>query len=143
MVLGPLKLVARSWSKTSTVNQTSCDGCFRKDGRSVYYDYERTSTPAGLSPNGNSFQMALLEPNRVSTVFSYQQNMVDCINLGHHFPKGNCRHFDPGDWLKYDPLLPRHSRSRPGILDCLLVQSSQQHGCLFGKITLILALSGI
>jgi hypothetical protein len=62
----------------------------------VYYDYERTSTPAGILPSGNSFQMALLEPNRVSTVFSYQQNMVDCINLGHHFPKGNCRHFDPG-----------------------------------------------
>ena len=47
------------------------------------------------------------------------------------------------DWLKYDPSLPRHSRSQSGILDCLLVQSSQQHGCLCGKITLILALSGI
>ncbi|CAG8907173.1 unnamed protein product [Penicillium nalgiovense] len=34
------------------------------------------------------------------------------------------------DWLKYDPSLPRHSRSQPGILDCLLVQISQQHGCL-------------
>jgi hypothetical protein len=31
-----------------------------------------------------------------SGLFSYQQNMVGCINLGHHFPKGNCRHFDPG-----------------------------------------------
>ncbi|CAP79525.1 hypothetical protein PCH_Pc23g00310 [Penicillium rubens Wisconsin 54-1255] len=39
------------------------------DGRSVYYDYERTSTPAGISPNGNSFQMALLEPNRASIGF--------------------------------------------------------------------------
>ncbi|CDM32750.1 unnamed protein product [Penicillium roqueforti FM164] len=29
------------------------------------------------------------------------------------------------DWLKYDLSLPRHSRSQPGILDCLLVQISQ------------------
>jgi hypothetical protein len=71
VVVEPLGLVPRSWSKISTVNQCSCDGCFWKDGRSVYYDYERTSTPAGISPNGNSFPMALLEPNRVSTVFSY------------------------------------------------------------------------
>ncbi|CAG8182112.1 unnamed protein product [Penicillium nalgiovense] len=70
--------------------------------------------------------------------------MVYCINLGHHFPKGNGRHVDRGDWLKYNLSLPRHSRRRrPGILDCLLVQSSQQHGCLCGKITLILGLSGI
>jgi hypothetical protein len=96
MFMGPLGLALRSWSKFSTVNQRSCDGCFWKHGRSVYYDYERTSTPAGISPNGNTVQTALLEPNRVSTVFSYQQNMVNCINLGHHFPKGNCRHFDPG-----------------------------------------------
>jgi hypothetical protein len=35
----------------------------------------------------------------------------------------------------WDLSLPRHSRrSRSGILDCLLVQSSQQHGCLCGKI---------
>ena len=85
--MGPLGLVPRSRSKISTVNQRSCDGCFWEVGRSVYYDYERTSTPAGISPNENSFQMALLEPNRVSTMlFSYQQNMVDCINLGHHIP---------------------------------------------------------
>ncbi|CAG8035121.1 unnamed protein product [Penicillium nalgiovense] len=58
--------------------------------------------------------------------------MVDCINWGHHFPKGNYRH-SIWDWLKYDPSLPRHSRSQPGILDCLLVQISQQHGCLFGS----------
>jgi hypothetical protein len=96
MFMGPLGLAPRSWSKLSTVNQRSCDGCFWKHGRIVYYDYERTNTPAGISPNGNSFQTALLEPNRVSIVFSYQQNMVDCINLAHHFPKGNCRHFDPG-----------------------------------------------
>jgi hypothetical protein len=30
--------------------------------------------------------------------------------LGHHFPKGNGRHFDRGDWLKYNMSLPRHSR---------------------------------
>ncbi|CAG8168580.1 unnamed protein product [Penicillium nalgiovense] len=69
MVLGPLGLAPRSRSKISTVNQRSCDGRFWKDGRSVYYDYERTSTPAGISPNGNSFQMALLEANRASIGF--------------------------------------------------------------------------
>ncbi|CAP79446.1 hypothetical protein PCH_Pc19g00300 [Penicillium rubens Wisconsin 54-1255] len=36
----------------------------------VYYDYERTSTPARISPHENSFQMALLDPNRVPTVVS-------------------------------------------------------------------------
>ncbi|CAG8906575.1 unnamed protein product [Penicillium nalgiovense] len=67
MFMGPLGLAPRSWSKFSTVNQRSCDGCFWKDGRIVYY--ERTSTPAGISPNGNSFQTALLEPNRVTIGF--------------------------------------------------------------------------
>ena len=70
MVLGPLGLAPRSRSKISIVDQRSCDGCFWKDGRSVYYDYERTSTPAGISPNENSFQMALLEPNRVQSGFN-------------------------------------------------------------------------
>jgi hypothetical protein len=46
----------------------------------INYDYERTSTPAGLSPNGNSFQMALLEPNRVSTVLS-QVNAINHVLL--------------------------------------------------------------
>jgi hypothetical protein len=30
-------LAPRSQSKISTINQRSCDGCFWKDGRSVYY----------------------------------------------------------------------------------------------------------
>ncbi|CAG8247604.1 unnamed protein product, partial [Penicillium nalgiovense] len=62
----PLGLFPRSSSKLSTVNQRPCGGCFWKHGRIVFYDYERTSTPAGVSPDGNSFQTALLEPNRVS-----------------------------------------------------------------------------
>jgi hypothetical protein len=62
MAVGPLELALRSWSKFSTVNQRSCDGCFWKDGRGIYYDYERTSTPARISPHGNSFQVALLDP---------------------------------------------------------------------------------
>lgn len=70
MFMGPLGLAPRSWSKLSTVNQRSCDDCFWKHGRIVYYDYERTSAPAGISPNGNSFQTALLEPNRVSIGFN-------------------------------------------------------------------------
>jgi hypothetical protein len=69
MVVGPHGLSLRPWSKVSTVDQGSCDGCLWKDGRSVYYDYERTSTPAGILPSGNSFQMALLEPNRDSIGF--------------------------------------------------------------------------
>ncbi|CAG8145341.1 unnamed protein product [Penicillium nalgiovense] len=67
MFMGPLGLAPRSSSKLSTVNQRSCDGCFWEDGRTVYYDYERTSAPAGISPNRNSFQTALLEPNRVQS----------------------------------------------------------------------------
>ncbi|CAG8135854.1 unnamed protein product [Penicillium nalgiovense] len=113
MFIGPLGLSPRSSSKLSTVNQRSCDGCFWKAGRTDYYDYERTSTPAGISPNGNSFQTALLEPIRVSIV------QLPSLRSGR---------------LKYDPSLPRHSRSQPGILVCLLVQISQQHGCLCGKI---------
>jgi hypothetical protein len=31
MVVGPLGLAPSSWSKFSTVNQRSCDYCFRKD----------------------------------------------------------------------------------------------------------------
>ena len=64
----------------------------------VYYDYERTSTPARTPPHENSFQMALLDPNRVPTVFSYQQSMVDCMDLGQHFAKGNGRHLDRGGY---------------------------------------------
>ncbi|CDM32563.1 hypothetical protein PROQFM164_S02g002714 [Penicillium roqueforti FM164] len=86
----------RSSSKLSTVNQRSCDGCFWKAGQTDYYDYERTSTPAGISPNGNSFQTDTTSQKAIA-VTSIQ------------------------DWLKYNPSLPRHSRSQPGILDCLLV----------------------
>ncbi|CAG8252983.1 unnamed protein product [Penicillium nalgiovense] len=117
-----------------------------QDGRIVFYDYERTSTPAGISPNGNSFQTALLEPNRVTIGFQ------PCSLIGRTWlialtwdttSQKAIAVTSIRDWLKYDPSLPRHSRSQPGILDCLLVQISQQHGCLCGKITLILALSGI
>ncbi|CAG8213191.1 unnamed protein product [Penicillium nalgiovense] len=69
MFIGPLGLSPRSSSKFPTANQRLCGGCFWKHGRIVYYDYERTSTPAGISPNGNSFQTALLELNRVSIGF--------------------------------------------------------------------------
>ncbi|CAP79371.1 hypothetical protein PCH_Pc17g00840 [Penicillium rubens Wisconsin 54-1255] len=55
--------------------------------------------------------------------------MVDCINLDTTSKKAIAV-TSIRDWLKYDPSLPRHSRSQPGILDCLLVQISQQHGCL-------------
>ncbi|CAG8278760.1 unnamed protein product [Penicillium salamii] len=149
MVLGPLGLAPRSRSKISIVNQRSCDGCFWKDGRSVYYDYERTSTPAGISPNGNLFQTALLEPNRVqSGSIGFQpcslisRTWLIALTWDTTSQKAIAV-TSIRDWLKYDPPLPRHSRSQPGILDCLLVQISQQHGCLCGKITLILALSGI
>ncbi|CAG8181802.1 unnamed protein product [Penicillium nalgiovense] len=110
MFMGPLGLAPRSWSKFSTVNQRSCDGCFCKDGRIVYYDYERTSTPAGISPNGNLTWLIALTWDTTS------QKAIAVTSIR--------------DWLKYDPSLPRHSRSQPGILDCLLVQISQQHGCL-------------
>ncbi|CAG8016700.1 unnamed protein product [Penicillium salamii] len=146
MFMGPLGLAPRSWSKLSTVNQRSCDGCFWKHGRIVYYDYERTSTPAGISPNGNSFQTALLEPNRVSIGFQpcslISRTWLIALTWDTTSQKAIAV-TSIRDWLKYDPSLPRHSRSQPGILDCLLVQISQQHGCLCGKITLILALSGI
>ncbi|CAG8906939.1 unnamed protein product [Penicillium nalgiovense] len=124
MVLGPLGLAPRSRSKISIANQRSCDGCFWKDGRIVYYDYERTSTPAGISPNGNSTWLIALTWDTTS------QKAIAVTSIR--------------DWLKYNLSWPRHSRrSRPGILDCLLVQISQQHDCLCGKITLILALSGV
>ncbi|CAG8108693.1 unnamed protein product [Penicillium nalgiovense] len=113
MFMGPLGLSPRSWSKFFTVNQCSRGGCFWKHGRIVYYDYERTSPPAGISPNGNSTWLIALTGDTTS------QKAITVTSIW--------------DWLKYDPSLPRHSRSQPGILDCLLVQISQQHGCLFGS----------
>ncbi|CAG8158434.1 unnamed protein product [Penicillium nalgiovense] len=136
MFMGPLGLAPRSWSNFPTVNQRSCDGCFWKDGRIVYYDYERTSTPAGISPNGYSFQTTLLEPNRVS-IGSQPCSLISrtwLIALTWDTTSQKAIAVTSiRDWLKYDPSLPRHSRSQPGILDCLLVQVSQQHGCLCGN----------
>ncbi|CAG8158326.1 unnamed protein product [Penicillium nalgiovense] len=147
MVLGPLGLAPRSRSKISIANQRSCDGCFWKDGRIVYYDYERTSTPAGISPNGNSFQTTLLEPNRVSIGFQSCSLISRTWLIALTWDTTSQKAIavtSIRDWLKYNLSWPRHSRrSRPGILDCLLVQISQQHDCLCGKITLILALSGV
>jgi hypothetical protein len=146
MFMGPLGLAPRSWSKFPTVNQRSCDGCFWKDGRIVYYDYERTSTPAGditqrkfvsdgttrTRPGFNRVQPCPLISRTRLIALTWDTTSQKAIAVT-----------SIRDWLKYDPSLPRHSRSQPGILDCLLVQISQQHGCLCGKITLILALSGI
>ena len=149
MFIGPLGLSPRSSSKLSTVNQRSCGGCFWKHGRIVYYDYERTSTPAGISPNGNSFQTALLEPNRVSIGFQpcslISRTWLIALTLDTTSQKAFAV-TSIRDWLKYDPSLPRHSRSIVGanrvfLIACLSKSLSNMVVSLV--VTLILALSGI
>ncbi|CAG8904321.1 unnamed protein product [Penicillium nalgiovense] len=80
----------------------------------------------GISPNGYSFQTTLLEPNRVS-IGSQPCSLISrtwLIALTWDTASQKAIAVTSiRDWLKYDPSLPRHSRSQPGILDCLLVQS--------------------